>query len=655
MSLSSVFAELRRRRVFRVAGAYAAVAFIIAQTADIFLPGLGLPASSLRIVLALLILGFPVAIALAWAFDITPGGLTRTPERDDAVVGARARVGRVVMAGALAAATLAAAAFILLREQPPELARERVLVAQFDNHTGDPSLDPVGSMAADWIIQGLAHTGVVSVVPVTSALSASLFTAATLTGEDATVRTRMLAEETLAGIVVTGAYYQQGDSLYLRATVTDVGAGRVLHALEPIATPRGQPIDGIERLRQRVMSVLAIHVAPRMRDYATMPGFAPPAFEAYAEFAIGLEHFIASDWNGALPRFMEAAARDSAFATPLLYSGIASLNLNRYALLDTIIDRLRPRHRQLTAIDRAAFEFLAARQGGDHEAAYRASLRNPQLAPGTLAHWGLANAALAANRPRETIRISRQLDPERGELRGWLLYWSNLALAHHRLGENRAELKVARRARELHPDNPSAVFLEIQALAALGRVRQLHSLLDGVEDGPNAANLIHSAGMELLAHGQAEHGMALLRRALDLRLADTRDAPGLRLARADLHYRLGEWNEAGLLLHDLAPELPGAVTVQGTIAVLAARRGDVAEATRISDSLAALDRPYLFGGPAYQRARIAAVLGRNDEAVRLLEQAYREGFYLWTPLHREPDFAGLRDDPAFRALFRPRG
>jgi tetratricopeptide (TPR) repeat protein len=656
MSRHSLFSELKRRRVFRVVAAYAAAAFVIAQTADIFLPGLGLPEPSLRIVLALLVLGFPVAIAFAWAFDITPGGLARTAAPDDAAVGAAVRVGRGLMAGTLVVVTLAGAAFIILRGEPaPELARERVLVAQFDNHTGDPSLDPIGSMAADWIIQGLAHAGVMSVVPVTSALSASRFTATALAGEDAGLRTRMLAEETLAGIVVTGAYYLQRDSLYLRATVTDVRAGRVLHALEPIATPRTQPIGGIEQLRQRVMSVLAIHVNPRMGDYVALPGFTPPAFEAYSEFAIGLERFMAGDWNGALPRFMEAAARDSSFAAPLLNGGIVSMNLNRYAVLDTIIERLQPRLRQLTSIDRATFEFLLAHQAGDFEAAWRATLPNPELAPGTLAHWGRANAALNTNRPRETIRISRELDPERGELRGWILYWANLALAHHRLGEHRAELKVARRARELHPDDQGAVFLEIRALAALGRVRQLHRLLDAAEDGPAAMNQMQLAGLELLAHGQAEHGMALLRRELDMLLADARDLPGIRFRRAQGHYRLGEWHEADLLLQDLAAEFPGSVAMQAMRGALAARRGDFAEAVRISEVIAAIDRPHLRGEPAYFRARIAALLGRNDEAVRLLQQAYREGFYLWIPLHSEPDFAGLRDDAAFRALARPRG
>jgi TolB-like protein len=74
------FAELKRRRVFRVMAVYGAVAFVILQVADIALPGLGLPEWTITLILALTLLGFPFAIVLAWAFDMTPEGMQRTAD-----------------------------------------------------------------------------------------------------------------------------------------------------------------------------------------------------------------------------------------------------------------------------------------------------------------------------------------------------------------------------------------------------------------------------------------------------------------------------------------------------------------------------------------------------------------------------------------------
>ena len=66
--------ELRRRKVYRVAIAYAAVAFVVWQVADIAFPSLGLPDSAVTFVLALTVVAFPIALVLAWAYELTPEG-----------------------------------------------------------------------------------------------------------------------------------------------------------------------------------------------------------------------------------------------------------------------------------------------------------------------------------------------------------------------------------------------------------------------------------------------------------------------------------------------------------------------------------------------------------------------------------------------------
>jgi TolB-like protein len=84
------FADLKRRRVFRVMAVYGAVAFGAIQVVDIVLPRLGLPDWTVTLVVWLCVLGFPVAIVLAWVFDRTPEGLRRTEEAEteelDAIV-----------------------------------------------------------------------------------------------------------------------------------------------------------------------------------------------------------------------------------------------------------------------------------------------------------------------------------------------------------------------------------------------------------------------------------------------------------------------------------------------------------------------------------------------------------------------------------------
>lgn len=79
----SFFTELKRRHVFKVGIAYVVVAWLILQVADTLLGNLNLPEWTFRLILVLLTIGFPLAIMLAWAYDLSPDGIKRTLASDD--------------------------------------------------------------------------------------------------------------------------------------------------------------------------------------------------------------------------------------------------------------------------------------------------------------------------------------------------------------------------------------------------------------------------------------------------------------------------------------------------------------------------------------------------------------------------------------------
>ena len=79
-SFSLFVQELRNRRVFRAIAVYLGVGFAVLEAADIVIPMMGWPAGAVKILLYLLVLGFPVAVSLAWTFQLTPEGLRRSPK-----------------------------------------------------------------------------------------------------------------------------------------------------------------------------------------------------------------------------------------------------------------------------------------------------------------------------------------------------------------------------------------------------------------------------------------------------------------------------------------------------------------------------------------------------------------------------------------------
>jgi len=76
-SYQQLFAELKRRHVFKVAAVYGAVAFVLLQVAELLGQGLRLPESFMPFITAVVLLGFPLALILAWAFEVTPDGVQR--------------------------------------------------------------------------------------------------------------------------------------------------------------------------------------------------------------------------------------------------------------------------------------------------------------------------------------------------------------------------------------------------------------------------------------------------------------------------------------------------------------------------------------------------------------------------------------------------
>ena len=80
--MSGVIQELKRRNVFKVGTAYVFLAWLLAQVADVFLDPLGVPEWFIQSMLILLLIGFPVVIILAWAYELTPEGIKKEKDVD---------------------------------------------------------------------------------------------------------------------------------------------------------------------------------------------------------------------------------------------------------------------------------------------------------------------------------------------------------------------------------------------------------------------------------------------------------------------------------------------------------------------------------------------------------------------------------------------
>ncbi len=164
------------------------------------------------------------------------------------------RVGRkAVLIGAATVAALGTAGVLLLGNRAPALDPRRVVVAGFEDLSGDPTLAPLGHIAADWLTQALARRGGLEVVPgaATSHLDAADI--------------RALASRTGAGTVVSGAYYREGDSVRFHVQVIDATRGTVRRGVEPVGAPLRAPTQAADALRLRLTALFDTLFPPTKR------------------------------------------------------------------------------------------------------------------------------------------------------------------------------------------------------------------------------------------------------------------------------------------------------------------------------------------------------------------------------------------------------
>ncbi len=546
----------------------------------------------------------------------------------------------------------------------------RILVLQLENRTGDPRLDHIGSMTADWIIQGLSEVAGFEVVSHTAVLSSSRYFERTTSGEE---KLRAMAIDQRAGTVVSGVYYTiDEENLQFHVRITEAGSGTVRFAPPPVSAPRMAPLPAIEALREQVRGILA----PALAERVTHPAAAsPPKYEAYRHYVEGIELFIQGNWSGALERLEQAAATDSGYVLPLLVSAITRWNRGELAEAETLCARVAARRETLRPFEGALLDMVQAWLRGDWVAAREATRRQAQLAPGSIANFGVAEESRRLNRPLEALGILEAMDPARGEMRGWIFYWLELTIALHMLGRHPEELEAATRARELFPEDPSVLLMEVRACAAIGQVAYVHRLIDerlslAQPRYPDAAALMREAALELRAHGFMEPAEVLFRRSLEWYSggASGDDSLMRRRAIARALYDAERWDDAreeftaivAAKSSDASPDTVHHAQLQthldlGYLGALAVRADDRTEAMRIDAQLAAMKSRYLYGRNTWWRAAMAALAGERDRATSLLRQSFSEGMPMEIALHADTHFEGLRGYEPWEQLMRPRG
>src|SRR5262252_5330991 len=314
----SVFAELKRRNVYKVAVAYAVVAWLLIQAASIFFPAFDAPPWVMKMFIVVIILCFPIALVLSWAFEITPEGIKLESEIEGKSI--TRRTGRKIVALTIALAVVAVGLFVfqLVRSKPDTsrspstvaITNKSIAVLPFENLSPDPANAYFADGIQDEVLSTVAKVADLKVISRTS----------TAKYKSRPENLRQVGLELGVATVLEGSLQRAGDRI--RVIVQLIDANSDNHVWSETYDRELKDIFGVQsEIAQSIASALKAKLSPgETNSLGTLPTRNPEAYQTYLK--AGYFQREATSRNGdpatLLPRAVElytaAVTADPSFA-----------------------------------------------------------------------------------------------------------------------------------------------------------------------------------------------------------------------------------------------------------------------------------------------------------------------------------------------------
>ncbi len=333
--LSQFWQELKRRKVVRVITIYAATAFIIMEAGDIMLPRLGLPDWTVTFVIVLLIIGFPMAIILAWIFDITPEGVKKTDSMDLAIETElplepkrrKLRAGDVIIVVLIVVVGILAYPKIFINDKFEDVrdadGRISIAVMPFENLTGDTTLNWFQRGISTLIINGLGNSSELAVRDDHTVYEVIESMNQVYTAVISQSQAREVAKKVRAETYISGSFQGREGTYWILANFIDTESGEII-CTDKIEgdLKSSEYLDLANSLCNRIKDYLEIQVLKQNVDYDFREAYTESA-EAYRYFIEGMNSILTLDYESAIESLKKALEIDSTFALASFYIAYA--------------------------------------------------------------------------------------------------------------------------------------------------------------------------------------------------------------------------------------------------------------------------------------------------------------------------------------------
>lgn len=310
MNVADFFAELKRRNVYKVAVAYAVVAWLLMQIASQIFPFFEIPNWVVRLVVLVLIIGFPIALIIAWAFETTPEGIKRTEVADAA--GQRSHGGAWIYIVVIGAALSVGLFFVgrytagrgtsQVREVTAASPEKSIAVLPLLNESGDPKDEYFSDGLSEELIAALAQISGLKVIGRSSSFRF----------KDRKEEPKMIGEKLGVSTLLEGTVRKQGDKVRIVAELINAADG-----IELWTRTFDRELKDIFAVQEEIARAVAESLKVTLLGSDSTQRSAPKNAEAHNAYLQGHFHFQRrnlEDYRKAVGYFDEAIRLDPNYA-----------------------------------------------------------------------------------------------------------------------------------------------------------------------------------------------------------------------------------------------------------------------------------------------------------------------------------------------------
>jgi TolB-like protein len=342
--LNTLFTEIKRRNIFRVAGVYAVVGWILMQVAALLENSLNLPAWFDTVITAALLIGFPIAVLLAWAFEMTPEGVKRTEnvEDGDSITDKTGRkldytiIVGLVLVGALVIGSRfmpqkTAAPDVVVQSEPTEPTEptepdEKISIAvlPFEDFSSDKDQDYFAKGISEELLNVLAR---IDGLRVSSRTSSFAF-------KDRGASTGEIAEALGVGHILEGSIRKSGATLRITAQLIDTSNDEHMWSE---TYDRPLTAENLFAIQDEIAAAIVAELKGRLSLGETAPSDRTASLEAYELYMRAREQMqlrLPDTLNAAVAGYKQVIDLDPEFAPAYAGLAVSYLLMPEYTGLD---------------------------------------------------------------------------------------------------------------------------------------------------------------------------------------------------------------------------------------------------------------------------------------------------------------------------------